>query len=357
MGAETQESRMSIAEMQGRDRARLWIIGSLAFCALVITIFLGMNGNSQFSKQMYFLIPHLYTIPLVLISLWYPRRGFFVVLLLVSSLLAFFGFLILSGLQIDPVLSLLNAGADMWVVIVLSLYISHRKAREFPRHRIEGEAANARKVEGEDQRPSLPVSMEQAVAEMDEIATYLEALRLPEERIREDAARALGNHSDPRAVDALVKALNDESRFVREEAARSLGKIGDRGTAQILVELLNDEFRRVREGAVSALGAMGEKSVEVLLGAMGDPRWRVRLGATIALRIVGDPAALEALVTALGDENRFVRREAAKSLGRIGDERAVAALVRALGDEDVTVRIRAESAIARITGKINYFKN
>ena len=45
--------------------------------------------------------------------------------------------------------------------------------------------------------------------------------------VRERAAEALGRIGDPRAVDPLIEALEDEYAFVRYFSARALGEIGD----------------------------------------------------------------------------------------------------------------------------------
>ncbi|MEM4399179.1 MAG: HEAT repeat domain-containing protein, partial [Candidatus Nitrosocaldus sp.] len=47
--------------------------------------------------------------------------------------------------------------------------------------------------------------------------------------------------------------LNDESQFVRHEAAIALGVIGSERAREALMEALNDESREVRESAEIAL--------------------------------------------------------------------------------------------------------
>ena len=55
----------------------------------------------------------------------------------------------------------------------------------------------------------------------------LQQLRSLEWKVRSQAAEKLGESKDPRAVEALVKALKDKDRNVREAAAGSLGMIRD----------------------------------------------------------------------------------------------------------------------------------
>ena len=44
-------------------------------------------------------------------------------------------------------------------------------------------------------------------------------------QIRVEAADALGNIEDRRAVSPLIKMLKDENKYVRKEAAEALGEI------------------------------------------------------------------------------------------------------------------------------------
>ena len=55
-----------------------------------------------------------------------------------------------------------------------------------------------------------------------------------------------GESKDPRAVEALVKALKDKDRNVREAAAGSLGRIGDASAVDALLEALKDYDQCVR---------------------------------------------------------------------------------------------------------------
>ncbi len=73
---------------------------------------------------------------------------------------------------------------------------------------------------------------------------------------REEAAEALGEIRDPKAVDPLIGALKDRDHEVREEAAEALGKIGDRRAAEPLNALLGDPDPKVRRAAESALARM-----------------------------------------------------------------------------------------------------
>jgi hypothetical protein len=316
------------------DMVKLFIIGSFAVISLLVTWYGVMLQNDGIFLEKYYLIPHLYVIPIILVSLWYPQRGIQVIILLVISIAVLTGLIYVIRHTIDPILSLMNAGVDVWIVAALAL--------------------TARSRVSDENRPSpLPGLYKKPDVEESNspIEGYLEALKLPDEGIRQEAVRALADFSDTLAVQTLVDALHDESRSVREEAIRSLGKIPHSDTVAPLLEVLKNENRLVREQAVKALGAKGEAAVPPLLGALSDPDWHVRMGVSIALRIIGDERAVEPLIQLLSDENRFVRREVVKSLGRFGDERAQNRLLELRDDPDQTVRIRAEMALMKIHGR------
>lgn len=75
------------------------------------------------------------------------------------------------------------------------------------------------------------------------------------------AAWWLGEHEDDRAVDALLDALNDDSRLVRIASAWALGEIKDRYSIDGLIETLEtDREPLVREMAALALGEIEHPS-------------------------------------------------------------------------------------------------
>ena len=56
--------------------------------------------------------------------------------------------------------------------------------------------------------------------------------------VRRDAAWALGDIGDARAVEQLISALGDEKWYVRYAAVQALGKIGDARAAEQLISAL-----------------------------------------------------------------------------------------------------------------------
>lgn len=73
---------------------------------------------------------------------------------------------------------------------------------------------------------------------------------------REEAAEALGDIRDHKAVVPLIGALTDRDHEVREEAAKALGMIGDKKAVEPLNEALKDTDAKVRREAELALARL-----------------------------------------------------------------------------------------------------
>ena len=174
--------------------------------------------------------------------------------------------------------------------------------------------------------------------------------------MRSDAAMALGEIGDARAVEPLCAALKNSDKVVRMSAAAALVKIGVPAVGPLCVAL-KDSDKVVRMSAAAALGKIGNKrAVEPLCVALKDSDKVMRMsaaaalieiGATEALVKIGAPAVTP-LCAALKDSNKFVRSDAAMALGEIGDARAVEPLCAALKNSDKVVRMSAAAALVKI---------
>ena len=147
--------------------------------------------------------------------------------------------------------------------------------------------------------PSLLNSALQVLAssDVDTLSPLLKLLDGPDPDLRMQAALALGEQHDQRAVAALVKALADENTNVRYHAIEALGKlqspeaidalaevaesrdffltfpaldalakIGDARVVPRIIPLLEDDL--LREPAVNLLGQLGDESVVAPLTAL-----------------------------------------------------------------------------------------
>ncbi len=331
--------RSFILRIANGDIGKLFIIGVLALISLVITFYVYyIKAGSQF-LLVYQILPHLYLIPIILVSLWYPKRGLQVTILLALAVFINSSLLALAGYPIDPVLSLLYSGLDIGLFVSVVLYAKDR-------HLVEAMLKNllARQREG----------LAAQAGDIPDTESLLARLKDPDEEVREESVRHLGELCDGRAVPYLIERLGDDSAYVRKAAAWSLGQIGDPGVFAPLLDALRDPDRNVRESAAESLGAIGRTNPKPLLPALQDPDWHIRMGAVIALRICGYNRDLSLFIPLLSDENRYVRRETIKTLGRIGDESIVDRLAPLLKDDDAGVRIRAVGALGKIGGPHAY---
>jgi HEAT repeat protein len=175
------------------------------------------------------------------------------------------------------------------------------------------------------------------------VPSFIPCLKDDRWRVREQAAKALGNLKDPQAVQGLIIACRDRDGAVKSAAAEALGKIGDAKAVPTLIKLFKDTSKIVRETAGTALVHIGESSVDALLQSLKDPHFVVRCHAVRALggmttdyqigrAWVKEPRVVEALVDCLKDPDRAVREDATIALGIIGDSQAVDGLIEATKD-------------------------
>jgi HEAT repeat protein len=130
--------------------------------------------------------------------------------------------------------------------------------------------------------------------------------------------------------------------------------------AESLIEALMDRNRMIRLNATEALGKIGnERAVEPLIKTLeNDWDFVVRLFATEALGKIGDARAVEPLIMVLYNADTTIRIAAAEALGMISGGRAVeplwlnapelSYLIKALGDEDEDVRASAKAALRKL---------
>ncbi|MFI5402048.1 MAG: HEAT repeat domain-containing protein, partial [Planctomycetota bacterium] len=172
-----------------------------------------------------------------------------------------------------------------------------------------------------------------------------ETERIPRERLRagiEDAdcgvriAAILAWERDPQAegLDVLLKALADEEVFVREEAARRLrlelefrflyspGRVTGRpGFVEAMIRALGDESPIVRGEAAWMVGTAGnaaEAAVPALVRMLDDPVCRRPAAESLGSIGVADPDAIRKLDATLASADIDDRFEAARALWRLG---------------------------------------
>ncbi|MFG0329271.1 MAG: HEAT repeat domain-containing protein [Phycisphaerales bacterium] len=125
---------------------------------------------------------------------------------------------------------------------------------------------------------------------------YREAVIDTDPMVRAAAALALGLHGEPVDAERLVALLTDDSAIVRVEAAQSLQRLHNPvAIGPLLDRLRNDTESDVRMAAANALGQYAEpRVVEGLIAALDDESLAVNHHARRSLRfLTGKELGLE----------------------------------------------------------------
>ena len=168
--------------------------------------------------------------------------------------------------------------------------------------------------------------------------------------VRRMAAWALGEIEDARAVPALSQALrSDKDDEVRKTSAWALGEIESATAVEALGAALKDSSPEVRKTAVWALGEIeSPNAVPHLLPFLRDESAEIRAQAAWALGEIESAQAVEGLSTVISDREPKVREMAVWALGEIENAAAVPALSKAITDENVGVRRKAAWALGEL---------
>lgn len=200
---------------------------------------------------------------------------------------------------------------------------------------------------------------------------------------RSSAAKALGKVGDSRAVDSLIKKLNDPSIIVVKNVALALGEIGDSRAVDYLKNL-NNTYIDVKQVAKEALRKINrwsnpkyvaEKSLMNLnshsimywIEEFNNPtlnfrhnvdhknydKLKIEFRAILALKLgyVGDKKAVPSLIQALSDENTKIVENATLALGEIGDPSAVEPLKKLVDETNKQIINVALESISKIYKK------
>ncbi len=172
--------------------------------------------------------------------------------------------------------------------------------------------------------------------------------------VRGKAVLAVAELKPKGAAEVLSRVSRDKNQFVRWKCAQALGMLGDKKGADALIRALSDEDQYVRAAAARSLGQVkDENAAGGLVDALKDESWLVRLNVRQALLQIGEPA-VERLITALKDNNSRAHWQAACVLGRIESENGIKPLIEALADADWMVRDEAAVALTKMNSeKVN----
>jgi HEAT repeat protein len=121
--------------------------------------------------------------------------------------------------------------------------------------------------------------------------------------VRGQAAAALGQMGDPRAIPHLMEMRDDSEEQVRFSVIRALGRLKAKEAESLLLETLDDPSPLLRMSAASALGHLGAvDAIPRLRKSLdSDPDSEVRVTAVEALVILGDESARVQVPEALSE--------------------------------------------------------
>lgn len=180
----------------------------------------------------------------------------------------------------------------------------------------------------------------------------LKALSDDDEKVRHQAAKALGQGGSLAAVPTMIEWLGDQSAQTKAVAAEALGDIGGADATAALIRSLGDPEALVRQRAVKALGTIGKKGnpnvVIALIPRLEDPKPEVKNATIQQLEELGDRRAVIPLVAKFGETARETRRLAVRAVGKLGDPSAVPALIRLVSDLDEEVKTAAVGALGTL---------
>ncbi|UUX92802.1 ATP-binding protein [Methanoplanus endosymbiosus] len=111
------------SSIEQKDIVKLLVITCLIiFSVLITTIYFQFNFSGTY-EAVIFLIPQLYYIPIILITIWYPKRGILASVLIITGFLLAVTYFYYQGLIIDPFIAGINTALFFWVGLA-STYIA-----------------------------------------------------------------------------------------------------------------------------------------------------------------------------------------------------------------------------------------
>nr|WP_255772422.1 HEAT repeat domain-containing protein [Methanothermobacter sp. K4] len=194
------------------------------------------------------------------------------------------------------------------------------------------------------------------LADEQSVPSLIDALRYEEWQrdypilggVRAAAARALGNIGDPRAVEPLINALEDQDIDVRISALRALASFRNERSVAAVEGYLNDPLEDIRKNALITLAELDpERGLKQALAALNDRSWVVRKAAARVTRNLGDERCLEVLIDKLNDPDMEVRRQIVLAVVNLG-ESAVDPLLEKLSDPSWQTRAVLVEALGEI---------
>lgn len=184
----------------------------------------------------------------------------------------------------------------------------------------------------------------------DAVPHLLTAARDDSDRdVRINAIDSLAKIGGEGVQQALLDFLAEDDVEIQSIVLMGLADERYAGAFREVGEMLRSESDRIRANAADALGAMGKpETVPLLMEAAADPATDVRSRAAFALGKLGDPRGVPALIAMAKDSSWEVRGNAVQALGMVGDASGRQAVEALLDDPNSQVRFAAEQALSEL---------
>jgi HEAT repeat protein len=166
--------------------------------------------------------------------------------------------------------------------------------------------------------------------------------------VRMEAASALGKMNDINGVSLLIDILEDENNiYLRKSAIISLGEIGDKKAVEPLIRCLNDRECKAVQEILGVFGEIGDKrAIPHIIAKLRATGVHCLVGFT-AIGKIGTKAGAEYLIEELrNNKKEMYRGHAAINLARTGQLIAVSALISCFRDDSSPVVRKCEIAVA-----------
>ncbi len=168
--------------------------------------------------------------------------------------------------------------------------------------------------------------------------------------VRAHAASVVATTKDPRAVDPLIKAMeNEQDPDTRYAQMSALSAIGDNRATKSIQKWTNSENWLDRYNAVDALGNLAdESSLPVMLRLLKDPHPKVRENAVLSCGYFDKPEIRNRLLELLEDDDVSVVAAAIYMLGEFKFSEAIPSLLDLLKCDDEEILILVLESLAKI---------
>lgn len=140
--------------------------------------------------------------------------------------------------------------------------------------------------------------------EKPDIEGAIRLLKTGDDQLRQFIAYLLGQTGDPRVIEPLIEALEDEHIGVRGAAANALGKMGDARAIPHLRPFLTHANPQMAVWAAYALTCLGDDHFETLVAALKSDEVAVRRSAILAMQQLGDQRAVGPLLALQHDDGQ-----------------------------------------------------